>query len=256
MDLTDRVAIVTGGSSGIGRGIALALADAGASLVVGDIRERPKPAVYADMETDRTTMEAIQEAGGTARFVETDVTDPAQCRALVEDSVETHGRLDVLVNNAGISVRENVLDLDVEAWHRAIDVNLSSAFYCSKFAMPHLLGSTGTVINIGSVQGVDGGGGTAYAAAKAGLINLTRELATEFGDEGVRANAICPGAVATANWNDLDQADVDAGREQTLLPRFGTPEDIGDAAVFLASDRAAWVTGEIFFVDGGWTAHR
>jgi NAD(P)-dependent dehydrogenase (short-subunit alcohol dehydrogenase family) len=256
MELDGHVACVTGGSSGIGRGIATRLADAGASISIGDVQRSPKEIKHGERESDQPTDKLIQEDGGEAIYRQTDVSDPEQCSELIEATINEYGQLDVLVNNAGISTPENAEELSIEEWQRIIDVNLSGAFYCVKYALPYLRDTEGTIINIGSVQAEHGGSGPPYAASKAGLVNLTRELATEYGDEGIRVNAICPGAVRTANWNYLDEADLDGARKQTLLPRFGEPRDIGDAAVFLASDRAEWVTGEAFFVDGGWSAHR
>ena len=256
MRFENQVAVVTGGSSGIGRGIALQFAREGAAVIVADVRRTPKPGEYAEEEHERPTHEVIRDRGGVAQFVETDVGDPEQCKALIGTTVDAHGRLDVLVNNAGMHVPGNAEELTVEDWQRVIDVNLSGAFYCVKYALSHLVDTGGTVINVSSVQGADGGSGPAYAASKAGLINLTRELATEYGDDGVRVNGICPGAVRSANWNYLDESDIEAGREQTLLTRFGEPADVADAAAFLASEEADWITGESLFVDGGWSAHR
>lgn len=256
MRLEGQVAVVTGASSGIGRGIALRFAEAGAAVVVADIRRDPKPAEHADGEDDRPTDALVRDRGGEARFVETDVGDPTQCEALIDETLEACGRLDVVVNNAGIHVPGTAEELDDADWQRVLDVNLSGTFFVAKYALSHLRETEGAVINVGSVQGEEGGSSPPYAASKAGIANLTRELATEYGDDNVRVNALAPGAVRTANWNHHDEDDLAAAREQTLLPRFGEPSDVADAALFLASDEADWITGETLFVDGGWSAHR
>lgn len=256
MRLDERVAIVTGGSSGIGRGIALRLADAGAHVVVGDIREDPKQGEYYDTDVEMPTHEVITQEGGQALFQETDVSDPDDCRALVERAVDAFGGLDVLVNNAGIYIPGDVKDVSLEDWRTVLEVNLFGQFYCAKFAYDHLTAREGSIVNVGSVHAIDGGAGPPYTAAKAGVMNLTQDLAVALGPANVTVNCVCPGYIETPLQDYLTESDIAEAREQTLLPRFGTPKDVGDAVVFLASDAAAWITGETLFVDGGWTAHR
>ncbi|MFB6135629.1 MAG: SDR family NAD(P)-dependent oxidoreductase [Halobacteriaceae archaeon] len=256
MDLEDRSVVVTGASSGIGRGVARRFAEAGAAVTVGDVREAPKRGDRYDSDATTPTHELVREAGGEAQFVETDVADPDDCEALIDAAVEAFGGLDVLVNNAGIHVPGDVREVSLADWRTVVEVNLFGQFYCAKFAVPHLEESGGAVVNVASVNAVEGGAGPPYAASKAGIVNLTRDLATTLGPAGVNVNAVCPGYVETPLQDYLTDEEVAAAREQTVLPRFGTPEDVAEAALFLASDRAEWITGEALFVDGGWTAHR
>jgi len=253
---TDRTVIVTGAASGIGRGIAHRFGEEGANVVGADLRREPKQGDCYDTDATVPTAERIsEETPGDGIFVETDVSDPESVEAMVETAVETYGGVDVLVNNAGIQVIGDSQTTDIDDWHRSLDVDLSGVFYCSKYAIPHLKERSGQLINIGSVRGYEGGGGPSYAAAKGGVINLTRDLAKELGPDGVRVNCINPGYVETPLQDYLTEGDIEKSREHTLLPRFGTPEDIGDVAVFLASDEASFMTGVNVPVDGGWLAH-
>jgi len=251
-----RTVIVTGAASGIGRGIARQFGKAGAAVVVADARRDPKQGERYDTGATTPTDKFLNEQTlGTGTYVETDVSDPDSVAAMVEMAVDTHGGIDVLVNNAGIQVVGDSQTTDVEDWHESLDVDLSGVFYCVKHAGPHVTEREGQIINIGSVRGHEGGGGPAYAAAKGGVVNLTRELAIEFGPDGVRVNCLDPGYVKTPLQDYLTEQDIEDSREHTLLPCFGTPEDIGDAAVFLASDEASFITGASIPVDGGWLAH-
>lgn len=254
--LETKVAVITGASTGIGRRIAVDMAANDARVVIGDIQKRPAEADRYGSEADRPTATLIQDRGGTASYKETDVADPSDCRSLIDHTLEEYGRIDVLVNNAGIHVPGSVEELSPADWADVLHVNLFGSFYCSKFAVPHLRETDGSIINISSVHAIEGGSGPAYASSKAGLTNMTRDLATSLGEYNITVNAICPGFVKTPRQDYLSDAEIEDSREQTLLPRLGTPEDVADAAVFLASDRASWITGESLFVDGGWTAHR
>jgi NAD(P)-dependent dehydrogenase (short-subunit alcohol dehydrogenase family) len=252
----DRTVVVTGAASGIGRGIARRFGTEGASVVVADVRQEPKQGVRYDSDVTTPTAAAItEETPGEATYVETDVGDPDSVAAMVDTAVETYGGIDVLVNNAGIQIDGDSQSTTVEEWQRSIDVDLSGAFYCAKFAVPHLVERQGQILNIGSVRGFEGGGGPSYASAKAGVVNMTRDLAVELGEDGVRVNCINPGYIETPLQDINTDEDVAKAEEHTLLPRFGTPEDIGDAAVFLASDEASFITGANLAVDGGWLAH-
>ncbi|MFC4360407.1 SDR family NAD(P)-dependent oxidoreductase [Halobium salinum] len=252
----DRTVIVTGAASGIGRGIARRFGEEGATVVVADVRREPKQGERYDTDVTRPTDELVaSETDGDATFVETDVGDPESVETMVEATVEAYGGVDVLVNNAGIQIEGDSQTTTLEEWERSIAVDLSGAFYCAKYAIPHLVESGGQIVNVGSVRGFEGGGGPPYAAAKGGVVNMTRDLAMELGDDGVRVNCINPGYIETPLQDINTDEDVEKSREQTLVPRFGTPEDVGDAAVFLASDEAGFVTGANLPVDGGWLAH-
>lgn len=252
----DKTAVVTGGSTGIGRAIALELATQGASVVIGDIEKTLAQGERYGPDSSDPTHSMIIERGGSASFEEVDVSRPADCQALIEHTIDTYGRLDVLVNNAGIHIPGDIENLTTEDWGRVLDVNLSGAFYCAKFALPYLSETAGSIVNISSVHAVEGGAGPAYAASKAALVNLTRDIATTLGPYDVTANAICPGFIKTSRQDYLTDDEIEASREQTVLPRLGSPKDVAAAALFLLSDRASWITGEALFVDGGWTAHR
>ncbi|RQG94232.1 SDR family NAD(P)-dependent oxidoreductase [Natrarchaeobius chitinivorans] len=252
----NQVAVVTAGSTGIGRSIALALADEGADVVIGDIQEEPAGGERYGHESDRPTHREIEARGGNASFVGTDIGEPEQCNALIDHTLETFDRLDILVNNAGIHIEGGIESLDSEQWQDVIDVNLTGTFHCSKFATPHLKTHSGSIVNIASVHAIEGGSGPAYASSKAGMVNLTRDLATELGPHDVTVNAVCPGFIKTPRQDYLTDDEVDRSREQTVLPRLGEPDDVARAVTFLASPDASWITGETLFVDGGWTAHR
>lgn len=250
------VAVVTAGSTGIGRFIALELAEKGADVIIGDIQEEPVSGQRYDHANGRPTHREIEKREGNASFIRTDIGEVDDCEELIDSTIETYGRLDILVNNAGIHIKGGIESLKTEEWQDVIDVNLSGAFYCSKFAAPHLKEHSGSVINIASVHAIEGGSGPAYASSKAGMVNLTRDLATELGPHNVTVNAVCPGFIKTPRQDYLSDEEVNRSREQTVLPRLGEPDDVAKAVTFLASEDAAWVTGETLFVDGGWTAHR
>ena len=253
----DRSVIVTGAASGIGRGIALAFAEAGANLVIADVRREPRQGThYVTDVTEPTDTVAREEHDVAVEYVETDVSDPAAVERMIEAAVEAFGGIDVLVNNAGIYIPGTSQELSLEDWERVRSVNLDGAFYTARAAVPHLRRSGGCLLNVASVHAFQGGGGPPYASAKAGLVNLTRDLAVELGPDGVTVNAICPGFVETAIQDYLSDADIQAAREQTLVPRFGTPADVGSLAVFLSSEEASFIHGEAIAIDGGWSAHR
>ena len=255
MVLKDRVAIVTGGSSGIGRGIALEFAREGARVVVADVQEAPKQGKYHEQEVRPPTLEEVRRLGGDGMFVETDMGAAAAVVALVNRTVDAFGGLDILVNNAGIHIPGDSQSLSLEAWDQVIGVNIRGVFVASKAAIPHLKRSqAGRIINIASVHSFGGGGGPAYAPAKAGVVNLTRDLAMEVAPEGVTVNAVCPGYIETAIQDYLTGEQIQDALDRTPLPRFGSPRDIGRACVFLASSDAEWITGVALPVDGGWLA--
>jgi meso-butanediol dehydrogenase / (S,S)-butanediol dehydrogenase / diacetyl reductase len=258
MELTGSTVIVTGGSRGIGRGIALAFAAEGANLVIGDLLGSSDVAAAA-----ADTKEAVESLGGKARTVEVDVTDPAANDALVAAALDTFGRLDVVCANAGVIVPGPLAQTTPEQWDFMFDVNAKGAFLTCRSAIPHFVAQKeGCFIVTASIAGKRGQAGAgAYAASKFAAVGLTQSLALELGPLNIRANAICPGYLGTSMWlNDILARQKDAGRDtaevfekfatqNTPLGRPQTPADIGQAAVYLA--RADNVTGIALNVAGG-----
>jgi len=252
-----RTVIVTGASSGIGRRIAFRFAEDGAHVVCASRSNEPKQGRYYDTDVTRPTEAVIREDHDQpAMFVATDVSDPNAVEAMVEATVDRFGSADVLVNNAGLSFVKDSQSTSVEEWNRLLSVDLSGTFYCCKYAVPHLVESGGDIINIASVNATEGGSGPAYSAANAGQVNLTRDLAVELGPANVNVNCVSPGYIKTPIQDHQDEEGIETSREQTLLPRFGEPEDIANVVAFVASDEAGFVHGANIHVDGGWTAHR
>jgi len=247
--LEGKVAVVTGGGTGIGRGIALMLGREGARVVVGARRE----ALLAE------TVRLIREAGGQASYLRTDVTVEADCKALMDHAVSTYGRLDVLVSNAGVYPRRLLPDLTEAIWDQTIDVNLKGHFFCVKHAIPYMIAQgSGSIIFIGSVHGYTGGSDVlAYAAAKGGLWTMTRNLARTYAPNHIRVNYINPGWVASEgeieHRRELGYPDGWLEEQGKKLPmgRLQTPEDTAHVVVFLASDESSQLTATRFNVDGG-----
>jgi len=255
MKLEDRVAIVTGGSSGIGRGVAIEFAREGAHVSVADVQETPKKGKYHDQDVATPTVVELEGLGRRGLFVQTDMGNEEDVANLIERTVETFGRLDIIVNNAGIHIPGDSQTLSIADWDRVVGVNFRGLFLLTKFAVPHLKRSpAGRIINIASVHAFHGGAGPAYAPAKAAVVNLTRDTAVEVAPDGVTVNAICPGYIETPIQDYLTEEQIEAARVKTPLPRLGLPKDIGRACVFFASDDAEWVTGTALPVDGGWLA--
>ena len=233
--LEGKLALVTGGSRGIGRAIALELGRAGAEVVVG-------------YRTGREEAEAVAgEIGG--RAVEVDVSDAESAKALVEAA----GDVDVLVNNAGLTRDGLLVRMSDEDWRTVIDTNLSSVFYtCRAAARPMMRKRAGSIVNVSSIVGVHGNWGqTNYAASKAGIIGFTKSLARELGSRNVRANVVAPGYVKTQLTDVLPEEATQAMLTNTPLGRLGDPEDVAGAVRFLCSDEAKFVTGDVLLVDGG-----
>ena len=233
--LDGKTALVTGASRGIGRAIAVELAAAGASVVVGYRSGRQE------------AEEVARELGG--RAVQADVADPESARALVEAA----GDVDILVNNAGLTRDGLIARMSDEDWHTVIATNLSSVFYtCRAVARPMMKRRSGTIVNVSSIVGVHGNWGqTNYAASKAGIIGFTKSLARELGSRNVRANVVAPGYVQTQLTEVLPEEAKQAMLQQTPLGRLGEPGDVAGAVRFLCSDEASFVTGEVLLVDGG-----
>jgi NAD(P)-dependent dehydrogenase (short-subunit alcohol dehydrogenase family) len=252
--LAGRVAIVTGAASGIGRATALALAREGAAVVVADLNAEGARQVAAEIEA----------AGGRARGQAADVANEASVAAMVEAAVETFGGLDVLHNNAAASDPAlmggdgEVTALSLETWERTLAVNLRGPMLGCKHAIPRMLErGGGAIVNTSSASGLTGDlVRTAYGVSKAGLDGLTRYVATQYGKRGIRCNAIAPGVIATPALAANVPPELIAVYERShLTPRLGTPEDIASMVVFLASDEAAFITGQVLSVDGGLLAH-
>jgi NAD(P)-dependent dehydrogenase (short-subunit alcohol dehydrogenase family) len=255
MTLSNRTAFVTGGSSGVGRGIAIELAREGAMVAVADLQEAPKTGKYFEIDLDTTTVEEIEKLDRRGLYVRTDVSDTAQVEDAISKTVEEFGGLDIVVNNAAFHIPGDSQSLSLEDWDRVVSVNLRAVFKICKEAVPHLKKSRfGRIINISSIQGLTGGGGPAYPTTKAAVLNLTRDLALELAPNGITVNSVCPGFIETAIQDYNTPEDLEYSREKTPLPRFGKPRDIGRACVFLASDDAEWITGSSLIIDGGWTA--
>ncbi len=242
---TQRVAVVTGASRGIGRAIALRLAKDGRHVVLVSRTSGPLGEVKSQ----------IEEAGGSASAVAVDVGDAAAWQAAVERIAEEHGRLDILVNNAGITRDNLLLRMSDDEFDDVVRINLKSAFVaCRAAARPMMRGRFGRVVNIASTSGVVGNAGQAnYAAAKAGLIGLTKSLARELGGKGVTANVIAPGFIETDMTSSLGEQVRDRVLEGMAVKRFGTPEDIAEAVSYMTGENAGFLTGQVLCVDGGLT---
>jgi 3-oxoacyl-[acyl-carrier protein] reductase len=241
-DLTGKIALVTGGSRGIGRAIALALAAHGANVAIN----------YA---SNAAAAEATATEIGEGRAVTLagDVADPATAAKLIDGTVEAFGRIDILVNNAGVTADDLILRMSEDAWDRVVDTNLKGAFSITKAALrPMVRQRWGRIISISSVAGMVGNAGQAnYSAAKAGIIGLTKAIAKEVASRNITANVIAPGFIDTEMTADLTDAQRQQIMQMVAVGRTGTPVDIAPAAVFLASEEAAYVTGHVLTVDGG-----
>jgi glucose 1-dehydrogenase len=253
--LAGKTAVVTGASSGIGRAIAISFASEGASVVIADVTEEP-------LEGGASTVEIIARAGGAASFQRTDVGRWEEIDSLIGNAVLRHGRLDVMVNNAAIYSGTALLQTEPAQWEEVMRVNLTGMFYGCKRAVQQMITQEprqevrGRVINLGSQQGiVTSPGELPYGVTKAGAIYITRQIAVDYAKHLIVCNCISPGKVVTGKGGlAKDPARLEHQRQRTPWPRFGRPEDIANAAVFLASDRASFITGSNLVIDGGWLA--
>jgi NAD(P)-dependent dehydrogenase (short-subunit alcohol dehydrogenase family) len=256
MGFDGRTVIVTGSGNGIGRATAHAFARAGASVVVSDVLE----------EDGTRTVREIADSGGTAVFVPADVSDANQAEHLISAAVDRFGTLDVLVNNAGAGGRKaRVHELEPEDFERVININLRGTFLCTKYAIPHFLTQRdGRIVNIASTYGVIAAPeAAAYCASKAAIVNLTRQMAIDYGHDGIRVNAVCPGYIDTqlgrrgTRLTEAEFAAATAVREKAAalqpIGRQGKPAEVGNVVVFLASDMSSFMTGAVVTVDGGCT---
>lgn len=262
VDLSGRVAVVTGGESGIGLAISRTLARNGAKVVIGGILAE---------EGERAAV-SIASDGGDVVFLKTDVRIEEQVERLVEEAVTRFGKLNIMVNNAGVyDGFASCLDTTLDLWNQIVDINLKGCFLGSKAALKRLLaqGEGGRIINTSSVGGLRGAAdGASYTAAKFGVVGLTRQIACDYSEHGITVNAICPGAIdtdvrknsgtilgaAAVPMNRGVGSDPEAWKRMIPARRKGLPQEVADVAVFLASDAAAYVTGQAIAIDGGWTA--
>ena len=246
VDLSGQTALVTGASRGIGKAIALALGGAGAKVAC----------IARNEEKLRETADAITSAGGTAVVYACDVTDSAAVEKVVEAVVEDWGQLDIVVNNAGITRDTLIPRMSDEEWDDVITTNLRSVFLFTRAATQAMMRRrTGRIINISSVSGIMGNPGQAnYSASKAGIIGLTQTVAREIAGRKVTVNAICPGFIATEMTDALGPAIQDEVKKRVPVKRLGEADEIADAVLYLASDSAAYLTGQVLTIDGGLTA--
>ncbi|NQT71634.1 MAG: SDR family oxidoreductase [Chloroflexi bacterium] len=248
--LEGKVALVTGGSSGIGRAAAIVFAREGAKVVIGDVGE----------EGGDETVTMIKETGGEAMFVKTDVSKADQVKTLIDETIKTHGRLDIAFNNAGVEqVVSTLPDCTEEEWDRVININLKGVWLCLKYEIPVMLNQgKGAIVNTSSVGGLIGGEyNTAYIAAKHGVVGITKSAALEYAAAGIRVNAVCPGMTRTPLVDALTGGNEEL--ENLIIGmhpigRMAEPMEIAEAAVWLCSDEASFVTGHALSVDGGWVA--
>ena len=249
LSLEGKVAVVSGASSGIGRGIAFRLAEYGAAVAILDVNR----------EGGTQTERAIAKAGGTARVMQCDISAAADCRVAIDEVIAVFKRIDILCNNAGIVIRKDAASLEEKEWDAVLDVTLKGVYLLSHEVIPHMIRSGGgVIINTGSGWSLKGGPkAAAYCAAKGGVLNLTRAMAIDHGKDNIRVNCVCPGDIDTPMLaGECRQLGEDPARfmkeaADRPLNRVGTPEDVANAVLFLASDMSKWITGAHLVVDGG-----
>jgi len=261
-DLKGRVAVITGGESGIGLAITRTLVKSGAKVIIGGI--------LAD--EGKKVAEVISSEGGECVFVKTDVRIEAEVNQLVDEAVKRHGKLDIMINNAGVfDGFASLLETTSELWDQIVDINMKGCFFGCRAAVKQMVaqGGGGRIINTSSVGGLRGAAdGASYTAAKFGVVGLTRQIACDYSEQGITINAVCPGSIQTdvrknsgtilgehaVDMNRGVGADPDAWKRTIPARRRGLPQEVADVAVFLCSDAASYMTGQAIAVDGGWTA--
>ena len=243
MRVKDKVVIITGGGSGIGKETGLLFAREGAKVVVADVNEK----------AGAETVDTIKNAGGEALFAKLDVSNREQTKQVVKDTIAKYGRIDVLINNAGITQDALVVKMTEDQWDKVININLKGPFNCIQAVVEQMIiQGSGVILNISSIVALYGNvGQTNYAATKAGLVGMTKTLAKELGKKGIRVNAIAPGFIYTPMTATVPEKILDMMKEKTPLKRLGTPADIANALLFLASDDASFINGAVISVDGG-----
>ena len=248
MRISDKVAIITGAASGIGRATAILFAKEGGKVVVADKNE----------VGGNETVDLIRSDGGQAIFDYVNVTSATDIQGMVKTTINTYGKLNILVNNAGIAIRLPVVDLSEEDWDRNIDVNLKSIYLSSKYAIPRMIeNSGGSIVNIASIYGIVGGRiRAAYAASKGGVVNLTRSMALDYALHKIRVNCVCPGFVNTPLLKNIlkDKEEYQALANLHPMGRLGDMLEIALGVLYLASDESSFVTGIALPIDGGYTA--
>lgn len=252
ISLQGRVAVITGGASGIGLGVAFRLAEAGARVALLDI----------DDDRGREASNDLAKAGHNADYYHCDVTSGTQCKEVTERIMADLGQIDILFNNAGVAIRKNTVELAEEEWDLALNVSLKGTYLLSHHVIPHMIeGGGGSIVNTGSGWSFTGGSdAVSYCAAKGGVLNLTRAMAIDHGRHNIRVNCVCPGDVDTPMLrSECEQLGEDAEEfmkeaADRPLNRVGTPDDVANAVLFFASEMSAWVTGTFLTVDGGGTA--
>jgi len=243
MRVKDKVVIITGSGSGIGKETALLFSREGGKLVVADVNDK----------AGEETAEQIRKNGGDAFFAHLDVSNREQVKQVVKDTISKYGKIDVLINNAGIIQDALVVKMTEEQWDRVIDINLKGPFNCIQGVVEQMMiQGSGVIINISSIVALYGNvGQTNYAATKSGLIGITKTLSKELGRKGIRVNAVAPGFIHTPMTASIPEKILDMMKEKTPLKRLGKPEDVANTLLFLSSDEASFINGAVISVDGG-----